>query len=79
MASVKKLDSQARDIRARLSAFEVAMYETMPPSRYLAFDYLDRRTPAPEPPLTLEEVRRELGWALIAAERQTHAEADERN
>lgn len=26
-----------------------------------------------------EEVRRELGWALIAAERQTRAERDERN
>lgn len=55
------------------------MSETIPPSRYLAHDYLERRTPAPEPLPTREEMRWELGWALITAERQTQAEADERN
>lgn len=55
------------------------MSETIPPSRYLAREYLERRTSAPEPLPTREEVRRELGWALITAERQTQAEDDERN
>lgn len=55
------------------------MSETTPPSRYHAREYLDHRTPAPGPPPTREEVRRELGWVLITAERQTQAEADERN
>lgn len=55
------------------------MSETIPPSRHLTLEYLERRTPAPEPLPTREDVRRELGWALITAERQTLAEADERN
>jgi len=45
----------------------------------LARDELERRTVAPEPQPTREELRRELGWALIAAERQAQAEGDERN
>ena len=59
--------------------FEAAMSETAQAPHYLARDYLERRIPAPEPLPTREEVRRELGWALIAAERQTRAERDERN
>lgn len=55
------------------------MSETIPPSRYLAREYQERRTPAPDPLPTREEVRRELGWTLITAERQTLAEHDERN
>ena len=55
------------------------MSETVHPPHYLARDYLERRMPAPEPLPTREEVRRELGWALIAAERQAQAEGDERN
>lgn len=55
------------------------MTETMPPSRYLAREYLERRTPPPDLLPTREEVRRELGWTLITAERQTLAEHDERN
>lgn len=55
------------------------MSETAQAPHYLARDYLERRMPAPEPLPTREEVRRELGWALIAAERQTRAERDERN
>lgn len=46
------------------------MSETMQSSHYLARDYLERRTLVPEPLPTREEVRRELGWAFIAAERQ---------
>lgn len=59
------------------ATIEAAMSETIPPSRYLAREYLERRTPAPEPLSTREEVRRELGWTLITAERQTLAEHDE--
>lgn len=55
------------------------MSETIPPSRYQALEYVKRRTPAPEQPPTRDEVRSELGWTLITAERQTQAEADERN
>ena len=55
------------------------MSEPIPPSRYLAREYLERRTLAPDPPPTREDVRRELGWTLITAERQTQAERDERN
>ena len=55
------------------------MSDMTPPSRYLDREYLERRTPAPEPPPTRDDVRRELGWTLIAAERQTQAEVDERN
>ena len=61
------------------ATFEAAMSETIPPSRYLAREYLERRTSAPDPPPTREEVRRELGWTLITAERQARAERDERN
>ncbi|PKV43654.1 hypothetical protein CLU92_0970 [Janthinobacterium sp. 61] len=55
------------------------MSETTQTPRRLAHDYLARRTLAPEPLPTREEVRCELGWALIVAERQAQAERDERN
>lgn len=55
------------------------MSEIAQPPYHLARDYLGRRTPAPEPLPTREEVRGELGWTLIAAERQKQAEGDERN
>ena len=53
------------------------MSETTPLRHHLASDYLERRMSAPDPLPTREEVRRELGWALIAAERQAQAERDE--
>lgn len=55
------------------------MSNFIPPTCYLARDYLERRMPAPDPLPTREEVRSELGWTLITAERQTLAEHDERN
>lgn len=55
------------------------MSETTQPPHYLARHYLERRTPVPEPLPSREEVRRELGWTLIAAKRQAQAEGDERN
>jgi hypothetical protein len=55
------------------------MSETTQTPHHFASDYLERRTSASDPPPTREELRRELGWALIAAERQAQAEGDERN
>ncbi|SIR43824.1 hypothetical protein SAMN05880566_112214 [Janthinobacterium sp. TND4EL3] len=55
------------------------MSETTQTPHRLARDYLELHTPVPDSLPTREEVRRELGWALIAAERQTRAERDERN
>lgn len=55
------------------------MSETKQPLHYLAPAYLERRTLAPDPLPMREEVRHELGWTLIAAERQTRAERDERD
>lgn len=46
------------------------MFETILPPHYLARDYLERRKPAPDPIPTREDVRRELGWTLIEAERR---------
>lgn len=46
------------------------------PPRHLDRAHLERRTPPPEPLPTREEVRRELGWVLVAAERQAQAERD---
>ncbi|WP_338678931.1 hypothetical protein OPV09_17530 [Janthinobacterium sp. TB1-E2] len=62
-----------------MTAFEVALSETTHPPHYLARDYLESRAPAPDRLPTREEVRRELGWTLIAVEHQTQAEDDERN
>lgn len=55
------------------------MSETTQQPRHLARDHLERRTLVPEPLPAREEVRRELRWTLIVAERQTQAEGDERN
>ena len=55
------------------------MSETAQPLHHLVCDDLERCTLAPYPPPTREEMCRELGWALIVAERQTRAERDERN
>lgn len=55
------------------------MTEITHPPHYLVREYLERRTHSVEPPPTPDEIRRELGWALIAAERQAQAEFDERN
>lgn len=42
------------------------MTKTTKPPKHLVREFLERRTHAPEtPPPTPEEIRRELGWALI--------------
>jgi len=55
------------------------MTETTHSPHCLVCEYLERRTHSVEPPATPDEIRRELGWALIAAERQAQAECDERD
>lgn len=55
------------------------MSNTFHPSYQLARDYLKRRTHSTEPPTSPEDIRQELGWVLILAERQAQAELDERN
>lgn len=55
------------------------MTNTTHPPHQLVREYLERRTQSAEPPPTPDEIRKELGWALIAAERQAQAERDERN
>ena len=46
------------------------MSEATQPVHHLARDYLERRTPVLDTLPMREVVRRELGWALIAAECQ---------
>lgn len=41
------------------------MSETTKPDKRKVREYLDRRHHDPEPPPTMEEIRRELGWHLI--------------
>lgn len=55
------------------------MTEAIHPPHYLVREYQKRRTHLVEQPSTLDEIRRELGCALITAERQAQAEGDERN
>ncbi|WP_300755820.1 hypothetical protein [Janthinobacterium sp.] len=55
------------------------MTEITRPPHCLAREYLEHRTHSVEPPPTPDEIRRELGWVLIAAERQAQAECDERD
>lgn len=43
------------------ATFEAAMSETIPYSRYVAGEYLERCKPAPDLLPTQDEVRRELG------------------
>lgn len=42
------------------------MTHTTHPSKYLVRAYLERRTNEVKPPPTPEEIRRQLGWGLVA-------------
>ncbi|MDN2674787.1 hypothetical protein OX459_25650 [Janthinobacterium sp. SUN026] len=55
------------------------MSEITQPPHHLTRDYLERSMPESDSLPAWQEVSRELGWALIAGERQTPAENDERN
>ena len=51
---------------------------TLPPKQSVR-EYLEQRTHSEDPPPTPEEIRRQLGWAIIEAEREAQADSDERN
>lgn len=44
--------------------------QTTIPTKQLVRDYMDERTRATEPPPSPEEIRRQLGWAMLPANRQ---------
>ena len=54
------------------------MSDTTRPPKESVREYLERRTHAPlEPPPTPDEIRRQLGWHLVPANRQP--DRDERD
>jgi hypothetical protein len=55
------------------------MTNTTRPPPHLVREWLERRTHSEEPPPTPEEIRRQLGWKIIEAEREAQADGDERN
>jgi hypothetical protein len=58
---------------------EVAMTKTTQPPKESVREYFDRRMHSEEPPPTLEEIRRELGWWLIAENRQQDAGSEDQD
>lgn len=46
------------------------MTNTTHPDRQLVRDFMDARTRSDDPPLSPEEIRRQLGWHLLPANRQ---------
>jgi hypothetical protein len=62
------------------SLFEAGMAHITKPPHHLARVNLECGTPeVVEPPPSNDEIRRQLGIALLVAERQTRAERDERS
>ena len=46
------------------------MTQTTHPSKYLVRAYLERRSQEVKPPPTPDEIRRQLGWGLMAFEQK---------
>jgi len=46
------------------------------PSKERVRDYMDRRTHETDPPPTPADIRRELGWELLQAEREARDERE---
>lgn len=46
------------------------MAQTTNPSKQLVRDYMDSRTRSDDSPPTPAEIRRQLGWDMLAANRQ---------
>jgi hypothetical protein len=58
-------------------ASEATMTETTKPDKLRVRAYMERRTHAQlDPPPTPEEIRRQLGWHLIPANRQPDRDVD---
>jgi hypothetical protein len=52
------------------------MTQTTHPTKQLVRDYMDERTKSGDPPPTPEEIRSELGWHLLPANRQPEEKGD---
>jgi hypothetical protein len=50
-----------------------------PPTKQQTREQHPHDIPEQDVPPTREEIRRELGWTMIDAERQSRADGDERN
>lgn len=46
------------------------MMQVTHPTKQLVRDFMDERTRAVDPPMTPEEIRRQLGWFMLPANRQ---------
>ena len=57
------------DSSVMLSCMEVAMANIVKPTKEQVREDKDRRQTEPRPPLSQEELRRQLGWNLIEMER----------
>ena len=47
---------------------EVVMTQSTHPSKHVVRAYLERRSQAAKPPPTPQEIRRQLGWTLLAGD-----------
>jgi len=52
------------------SPYEVIMAQINHPSKYVVRQYMERRSTAVKPPPTPEEIRRQLGWGMLAFEQK---------
>jgi hypothetical protein len=57
------------DSSVMLSCMEVAMANTVKPTKEQVREDKERRQAEPRPPLNQEELRRQFGWDLIEIER----------
>jgi hypothetical protein len=57
---------------------EHAMAQTNHPSKELVRDWMRQRQGEHRPPPTLDEIRRQLGWELVEAERATNEPREQR-
>lgn len=54
------------------------MAQTNHPSKELVRDWMRQRQGEHRPPPTLDEIRRQLGWELVEAERATNEPREQR-
>ena len=50
------------------------MTDATHPTKQLVRDYMDSRTRSDDPPPTLDEIRRQLGWFMLPHNRQPDAD-----
>ena len=55
----------------------VMIQEPRKPTKWAMREYLDRRAHSEDPPPSIEEIRRELGWDLLDKERQYRIERND--